>query len=75
MPDLIHITSQGERWDSIAWRYYGSVNEAGRIMAANPDMPLVPVLPGGLRLTIPVIDAPELEETVELPPWCSGGSQ
>lgn len=73
MPNLIHITSQGERWDSIAWRYYGTVTEAGRVMAANPDVPLAPILPGGVRLTIPVIDAPDLAAAADLPPWCAGG--
>ncbi|WP_279029277.1 tail protein X [Bilophila wadsworthia] len=69
---IIHLTTEGERWDIIAWRYYGSVNEAGRIMEANPSVPLVPVLPSGVRLSIPVINATTADETANLPPWCGG---
>ena len=70
--NIIHLTTEGERWDTIAWRYYGSVNEAGRIMKANPGVPLVPVLPGALRLPIPAVDAATFDETAALPPWCGG---
>ena len=69
---LVHVTSDGERWDSLAHRYYGSVNEAERIITANPHMPITPVLPGGIRLFIPVVQATELEYTADLPPWCGG---
>ena len=69
---IIHLTTEGERWDIIAWRYYGSVNEAGRIMEANPGVPLVPILPSGVRLSIPVINAVTADETANLPPWCGG---
>ena len=70
--NIIHLTTEGERWDTIAWRYYGSVNEAGRIMEANPGVPLLPVLPGGIRLSIPVVYAATVDETADLPPWCGG---
>lgn len=70
--NIIHLTAEGERWDSIAWRYYGSVNEAGRIAAANPHVPLVPILPSGVRIVIPVIDAATADEKTALPPWCGG---
>lgn len=69
---IIHLTVDGERWDALAWRYYGSVSEAARIMEANPGVPLVPVLPGGIRLSIPVVDAAAVDETADLPPWCGG---
>ncbi|EKO1025413.1 tail protein X, partial [Salmonella enterica subsp. enterica] len=39
----------------------------GRIVLANPHVAVTPVLPGGLRLAIPVIDAVDVTE--ELPPW------
>ena len=71
MDRLVHITSEGERWDTLAWRYYGDVSEVERIIAANPHMPIRPVLPGGVRIFIPVIRPAELERT-DLPPWCAG---
>lgn len=64
-----HITVDGERWDQIAHRYYGDVFAYGPIIAANPHVPIRPVLPGGIRLLIPVRNAPAL---ADLPPWKRG---
>jgi phage tail protein X len=64
---LTHITTEGERWDAIAYKYYGDAMGYERIITANPHVPLIPVLPAGLSLSIPVIAA---QDTVtELPPW------
>jgi len=65
---LIHITVEGDRWDNLAWRYYRAPYGYERIIAANPDVPILPVLPGGLRLQIPVIEASDTL-TEDLPPW------
>lgn len=62
-----HTTSEGERWDQIAYRYYGNVYGYERIVLANPHVPIRPVLPGGIRILIPVIDAPA--DSGGLPPW------
>ena len=65
---LVHITSEGERWDHLAWRYYRDPMGYERIMAANPSVSRSPVLASGLRLLIPVVAAPDtLSE--DLPPW------
>lgn len=55
----IHITSDGEMADEIAWRAYGdrpegliALLEANPILARSP-----PMLPAGLRLVLP--DLPE----------------
>lgn len=65
-----HVTSDGERWDQIAHRYYGDVYGYERILAANPHVPIRPVLPGGIRLLIPVLEAQP--DAAELPPWKRG---
>lgn len=65
---LEHITAQGDRWDSLAWAYYGDPFGYERIMVANPDVPRTPALDSGIRLLIPVIEADELLSK-ELPPW------
>ena len=67
-----HITREGERWDSIAWHYYGDATAYGRIIEANPDVDITDTLPSGLTLLIPVL--PESENTAhiaqaDLPPW------
>jgi len=67
---LEHITAQGDRWDNLAWQYYGDPHAYERIIAANPEVQIEPILPGGIRLLIPVIE--DTDETVnieELPPW------
>lgn len=64
---LEHITTEGERWDSLAWRYYADPMGFGRIILANPHVAVTSVLPGGLRLAIPVIE--DNETTQESAPW------
>lgn len=66
-----HITREGDRWDLLAWEYYGDATQYERIVAANNHVSIDPILPSGIAINIPVIDqpAPELSETEELPPW------
>ena len=64
---LTHITTEGERWDQLAWKYYGNALEYERIVAANPQVPITPTLASGLRLSIPVIEETQIVE--DLPPW------
>ncbi|TCP09235.1 phage tail protein X [Crenobacter luteus] len=66
---LTHITSDGERWDQIAYRYYGDPYAYIRIIEANPGVPITPRLPGGLQLSIPLIEELDTADTEELPPW------
>ena len=62
-----YITKEGDRWDLIAYQFYGDPMLYGPIIVANPDVPIIPILPGGIKLRIPVI---ELKNTIEeLPPW------
>jgi len=68
---LIHITTEGERWDTIAYAWYGDAHRYAPIIAANPHVPITPVLPAGLRLNIPVL-ARQSNNTLSkqgLPPW------
>lgn len=66
---LNHLTKDGDRWDLIAWRYYGDVNQVPLLIEANPHVPVVEVLPGGLNLAIPVIELDAATALEELPPW------
>lgn len=67
--NLRHITTDGERWDQLAYRYYGDAAAYEWIVAANPDIPMMLVLPGGLELAIPVIEADSTISALESPPW------
>jgi phage tail protein X len=63
-----YITNEGDRWDLIAWKAYGDANRGNEIMAANPYVKADPVLPGGLRLKVPIAEDPAPNPS-KLPPW------
>jgi phage tail protein X len=64
---LTHITTDGERWDQLAWRYYGDAHRYLPIVLANPHIPLTPELPAGLTLAIPMLETQPTAQ--DLPPW------
>jgi phage tail protein X len=64
-----HTTTEGERWDLLAWRYYADPMAYEQILAANPQMPFCAVLPGGLTLYVPVTTASDTVSAQDLPPW------
>lgn len=66
---LEHITSEGDRWDLLAWEYYGDASQYEPIIAANPEVMITPILTTGIRLLIPIIEDAELIDTEDLPPW------
>lgn len=66
---LEHMTVDGDRWDNLAWQYYGDATQYEAIIAANPDAQIEPILPAGIRLLIPVIEEDEEIDTEDLPPW------
>ncbi|MDH4869806.1 tail protein X [Pseudomonas sp. BN515] len=64
---LTHITREGERWDQLAFTYYGSAHRYEPIIRANPRVPVSTALPAGLELRIPLLDV--VASTEDLPPW------
>lgn len=67
---LPHIVTEGQRWDSLAWQYYGDAYAYERLVAANPGIPLAPILPTGVTVLVPIVQAPEvLTNSEDLPPW------
>lgn len=64
---LSHTTREGERWDQLAFTYYGDATRYEPIVRANPHVPLTGALQSGLTLRIPVLDAAPSSE--DLPPW------
>jgi phage tail protein X len=65
---LEHVTRAGERWDLIAWTYYGDPSLYGQLVLANPAVAVEPVLEAGIRLQIPVVQK-SVTMTAGLPPW------
>jgi phage tail protein X len=67
---LEHRTSEGERWDLLAHRYYGDPNLMTTLIEANPHLAITATLPAGELLAVPILedDAPT-PDPQELPPW------
>lgn len=62
-----YVTEDGDRWDMIAYKFYGDVFAYEPIINANPTVAIRPVLDGGIRLRIPVRETTVSAAT--LPPW------
>lgn len=69
---LTHITGPAERWDLLAWRYYGDAGRFGPLIRANRPLFADGVIPAmlapGLTLIVPVLDPEPLAPDL-LPPW------
>jgi phage tail protein X len=63
-----HLTYAGERWDLLAWQYYGDPTKFSIIIMANAGVPIEPVFEGGVALAIPIIQQQNIL-TIDLPPW------
>lgn len=61
-----YVTSQGERWDTIALALYGNALKISPLAEANPGYRNVVTFPAGCELTIPVLEESAAES---LPPW------
>jgi phage tail protein X len=64
---ITHVTTEGERWDQLAWRYYGDAHRYLPIVQANPHVPINAILPSGLTLAIPILEP--VTSAQDLPPW------
>lgn len=62
-----YTTVPNDRWDKIAYKFYGDVYEQRTIIEANPDVPITPVLKENTTLIIPILEDSETEEG--LPIW------
>ena len=65
---LTHTTIDSERWDQIAHKYYGDVAYVPLLIDTNFHLPMIEILPGGIDISIPIIDRP-IADTSDLPPW------
>ena len=68
MSNTRYITKNGDRWDLIAYKAYGDATMIDIIIAANPGVPVDPVLKEGITLNIPIVDEPDVDKSL-LPPW------
>lgn len=68
-----HVAGPNERWDRIAYRYYGDANRTQALIRANRDLypPLQPIpliIPAGTVLRVPILDPEPVAQDL-LPPW------
>ena len=61
-------TVQGDMWDSISKRAYGTETAMDQLMRANPDLLQVAVFGAGEIVLLPQISAQEAASTA-VPPW------
>jgi phage tail protein X len=65
---IVHITKAGERWDLLAWRYYGDPTDYQTIVMANPGVAIEAVFDAGITLAVPIVQKSAVV-SVDLPPW------
>ena len=66
---LEHVATEGERWDTLAHRYYGDPFAYERLIDANPHVPIRPFIAAGTLLAIPLIEPTTAAASEDLPPW------
>ncbi len=67
---LEHLTMDGDRWDALAWRYYGDATAFEGIIMANPFVAITPTLASGITLLIPILPAvANALNPQDVPPW------
>jgi phage tail protein X len=68
---IAHVTVSGERWDLLAWTYYGDASLYSPIIMANPTIVIEPTFEAGLQIAIPLLQVSQ-SVTTNLPPWKLG---
>lgn len=66
MSNKTYVTKQGEMWDSIAYRLYGTEKAINVLLEANEEYREVAVFGAGTVLNVPEYNAPRADN---LPPW------
>jgi phage tail protein X len=63
-----YITKEGDRWDLLAWKFYGDPYMYEPLLLENKELMRFTVLPAGKVIEIPeIID--ETTPEVVAPPW------
>lgn len=68
MASFNYTTKEGDRIDTLAYRYYGSMKGISILSDANPDVPLDAIFPTGTKLIVPIVDDSSVTND-NLPPW------
>ena len=68
---IAHLTTAGERWDLLAWTYYGDATLYSPIIMANPLIAIEAVFEAGVSIAIPLLQVSQ-SGSANLPPWKIG---
>lgn len=60
-------TIQGDTWDVLSIRAYGSTAYMDELIMANPNQRMVTIFPAGVEIEVPEIDTTQTASN--LPPW------
>ncbi len=64
-----YVTKECDRWDTIAMLFYGDATKYEGIIAANPSVPLDPIIPANTVIRVPVLEDSQTVSSEEVPPW------
>lgn len=73
MESFNYTTVAGDRWDTLAARFYGNNAGIAILIDANSAVPITAVLPIGTPLVVPVMDDLQIIDKNILPPWKRSG--
>ncbi len=65
---LKHTITLSERWDTLAYYYYGNALSVNLLIDANPHVAFCEELPEGQIIWIPVIHKQSVDNS-DMPPW------
>lgn len=64
----IYSTKQGDMWDLISYRVYGTEKYVKTLLEANPAYRTIAVFPAGITLSCPDVSSTTSTSSI-LPPW------
>jgi phage tail protein X len=70
-PFIPYVSVANDRWDTIAWKYYGAqfMPGIGALIEANPTVPISAVIPQGTSINVPILAAAPATSDEDVPPW------
>ena len=70
-PYIDYTSVAGDRWDTIAWAFYGAQFMAGigALIEANPSVPISAILPQGTAIAVPILALAPPTSSEDVPPW------
>ena len=69
MDNTIFTTPEPMRWEQIAYKAYGDVNQMNALIEANTGIAADAIVPTGTKVLIPIMDDTVVEDSSLLPPW------